>query len=165
MRRPCNRNSRCPTMLRWCTIRPRGMRTRLQRTMASRPRRRWTVRRSSPVEPHVAAPVGDVRRRMAMRLPRMAGGRPRVGWPAVYDVTPDSDPILDRFGPDGLCVAVGFSGHGFKLSPAVGRLLAEFVATGKRPEALVPLRASRFAEKQPVHADAPFPAGGRRRIP
>src|SRR5207247_6585796 len=58
----------------------------------------------------------------------------------AYDVTPDSYPILDRVGPEGLFVAVGFSGHGFKLSPEVGRLVAEQVATGRRPEPLEPLR-------------------------
>jgi glycine/D-amino acid oxidase-like deaminating enzyme len=41
----------------------------------------------------------------------------------VYDVTSDHDPIL---GPvaDGVWVAAGFSGHGFMLAPAVGRLVA-----------------------------------------
>ena len=95
----------------------------------------------------------------------MRNAQARGGWAGAYDVTPDSYPILDRVGPDGLFVAVGFSGHGFKLSPEVGRLLAEYMATGKRPEPLVPLRASRFVEKELVRADAPFPAGKRRRIP
>jgi len=95
----------------------------------------------------------------------MNDAQPRGGWAGAYDVTPDSYPILDRVGPDGLFVAVGFIGHGFKLSPEVGRLLAEYVATGKRPEPIVPLRASRFVEKQRVHADARFPGGKRRRIP
>src|SRR5207247_10549809 len=80
----------------------------------------------------------------------------------AYDVTPDSYPILDRVGPEGLFVAVGFSGHGFKLSPEVGRLVAEQVATGRRPEPLEPLRASRFAEGSPIRPDAPFPRRGRR---
>jgi glycine/D-amino acid oxidase-like deaminating enzyme len=64
-----------------------------------------------------------------------------------------------------LFVAVGFSGHGFKLSPEVGRLLGEFVATGRRPEALEPLRMSRFDEGQLVQPEAPFPSRRRRRLP
>ena len=41
----------------------------------------------------------------------------------TYTTTPDSDFILDRHGP--LVVAAGFSGHGFKFGPAIGRVLAE----------------------------------------
>ena len=85
----------------------------------------------------------DLRTRLAKRFPRMIEAQPRGGWVGAYDVTPDSYPILDRFGPDGLFVAAGFSGHGFKLSPELGRLLAEYVATGRRPQSLQALRASR----------------------
>jgi len=126
---------------------------------------RKTMPRHEFVESLPAATVRDLRTRLAKRFPRMSDAQPRGGWAGAYDVTPDSYPILDRVGPDGLFVAVGFSGHGFKLSPEVGRLLAEYVATEKRPEPLVPLRASRFVEKELVRADAPFPAGKRRRIP
>ncbi|TLZ76571.1 MAG: FAD-binding oxidoreductase [Methanobacteriota archaeon] len=143
--------------------RPEGEKDTLAGYMNTDPRK--TMSGHAFTESVPAATVRDLRTRLAKRFPRMTDAQPRGGWTGAYDVTPDSYPILDRTGPDGLFVAVGFSGHGFKLSPAVGRLVAEFVATGKRPEALVPLRASRFAEKQPVHADAPFPAGGRRRIP
>lgn len=41
----------------------------------------------------------------------------------TYTTTPDSDFILDRRGP--LVVAAGFSGHGFKFGPAIGRVLAD----------------------------------------
>lgn len=109
--------------------------------------------------------VRDLRARLAMRFPAMARAQPRGGWAGVYDVTPDSYPIVDRVGPEGLFVAAGFSGHGFKLSPAVGRLLAEYVATGQRPEMLGPLRASRFRERAPIRPDAPFPAKRGPRLP
>ena len=123
---------------------------------------RKTARNHELVETLPSATVRDLRGRLAKRFPRMAEAQPRGGWSGAYDVTPDSYPILDRFGPDGLFVAVGFSGHGFKLSPEVGRLLAEFVATGRRPEALEALQASRFEEGRPVRPDAPFPRRGRR---
>jgi len=83
----------------------------------------------------------------------------------VYDVTPDSYPILDRVGPEGLYLAAGFSGHGFKLSPEVGRLMAEYVATGRKPEILVPLRFARFRENRPIEPEAPFPAKRGPRLP
>ena len=47
-------------------------------------------------------------------------------------------------GLDGLIVAAGFSGHGFALSPAVGRLLARCVAQGVVDPLLAPLSPDRF---------------------
>ena len=62
-----------------------------------------------------------------------------------YDVTPDHQAILGEVRP-GLWVAAGFSGHGFMLAPAVGRILAEAIALGCEDEALRLLDAGRFAE-------------------
>src|SRR5881396_2199793 len=121
-----------------------------------------TIRDHDLVETLPATTARDIRTRLAKRFPQMAEAQPRGGWAGAYDVTPDSYPILDRLGPEGLFVAVGFSGHGFKLSPEVGRLVAEHVATDRRPEPLEPLRASRFAEGSPIRPDAPFPRRGRR---
>jgi sarcosine oxidase subunit beta len=61
----------------------------------------------------------------------------------VYDVTPDHQPIL---GPvaDGVHVAAGFSGHGFMISPAVARIVADAVE-GVRDPVLDVLGAERFA--------------------
>jgi sarcosine oxidase subunit beta len=47
----------------------------------------------------------------------------------------------------------------------IGRLLSEFVATGRRPEPLEPLRAARFEEGRLVRPDAPFPRRRKRRLP
>jgi glycine/D-amino acid oxidase-like deaminating enzyme len=65
----------------------------------------------------------------------------------LYDVTPDRQAILGRV-PDAeqLWVATGFSGHGFMLAPAVGRILAEAVTGDAEDEALAVLDAGRFAE-------------------
>ena len=41
----------------------------------------------------------------------------------TYTTTPDHNFVLDRSGP--IVVGAGFSGHGFKFTPAVGRLLAD----------------------------------------
>jgi sarcosine oxidase subunit beta len=62
-----------------------------------------------------------------------------------YDVTPDHQAILGEVRP-GLWVAAGFSGHGFMLAPAVGRILAEAIALGREDEALRVLDSRRFAE-------------------
>ncbi len=50
---------------------------------------------------------------------------------------------------DGLFVAAGFSGHGFKIAPAVGRLVADLVVDGRSGDPRIPetdFRLSRFAE-------------------
>ena len=140
--------------------RPDGEKDTLAGYMDTDPRK--TIRYHDLVETLPATTARDIRTRLAKRFPRMAEAQPRGGWAGAYDVTPDSYPILDRVGPEGLFVAVGFSGHGFKLSPEVGRLVAEHVATDRRPESLEPLRASRFAEGSPIRPDAPFPRRGRR---
>ncbi|WP_432993763.1 FAD-dependent oxidoreductase [Dactylosporangium sp. CA-233914] len=50
----------------------------------------------------------------------------------TYTTTPDANFVLDRHGP--VVVATGFSGHGFKFVPAVGRVLADLALDGPRPD-------------------------------
>lgn len=66
------------------------------------------------------------------RFPVMEQGIVNGGWAGLYDVTPDWQPVIDRI-PEvkGFYCAVGFSGHGFKLAPAVGKIMAELVCDGK----------------------------------
>lgn len=47
----------------------------------------------------------------------------------LYTTTPTQDFVVDRAGP--IVVAAGFSGHGFKFVPLIGRLLAD-LALGRR---------------------------------
>jgi sarcosine oxidase subunit beta len=63
----------------------------------------------------------------------------------IYDVTPDHQAILGRV-RDRVWVAAGFSGHGFMLAPAVGRIIAESVIDGREDGALSVLDPARFAE-------------------
>ena len=93
-----------------------------------------------------------MRQRLSRRYPGMHRGYGRGGFAALYEITPDWHPIVDRVpGIEGLYLAVGFSGHGFKMSPQIGQLMAEFIVDG-RPTSLdlTPLRLSRFAENDPV---------------
>lgn len=48
----------------------------------------------------------------------------------TYTTTPDEHFVLDRIGP--IVVGAGFSGHGFKFTPVVGRILAD-LADGSGP--------------------------------
>ena len=72
-------------------------------------------------------------------------------WVGPYDITPDWNPVLGPVpGLDGLHLAFGFSGHGFKLAPAVGMCLAQSVLGQTPVESLHPYRLSRFEEGEPL---------------
>lgn len=58
----------------------------------------------------------------------------------TYTSTDDTDFVLDRVGP--VVVGAGFSGHGFKFVPTVGRILADLVEGAGRP-------AARFSSNRP----------------
>jgi len=90
-----------------------------------------------------------IRQRLSRRYPAMHRGYGRGGYGALYAITPDWHPILDALpGVEGAYCAVGFSGHGFKLSPLVGQLMAERIIDGQsRTLDIAPLRASRFADQ------------------
>ncbi len=92
--------------------------------------------------------VADVMQRLIRRMPQMADSYFRGGWSGLFTITPDWHPILGRVpGVEGLYCVVGFSGHGFKLSPAIGQGMAELIVEGEaRVVDLAPLRYSRFAE-------------------
>ena len=93
----------------------------------------------------------DAIERAAHRFPVMEGGEVAKGYAGCFDVTPDWHPILDESPVGGFYLAVGFSGHGFKLSPAVGDLVARLVVDGKRPgDDVHAFRLSRFAEGKPI---------------
>ena len=86
--------------------------------------------------------------KLARRMPAMSDSYFRGGWSGLFTITPDWHPILDRVpGVEGLYCAVGFSGHGFKLSPMIGLTMSELIAGGRATSIdITPLRFSRFAE-------------------
>jgi sarcosine oxidase subunit beta len=70
--------------------------------------------------------VAELGEQVAERFPAYASAGLASSWTGVYDVTPDWNPVLGRIqSVEGLIVGFGFSGHGFKLSPTVGRVLAQ----------------------------------------
>jgi glycine/D-amino acid oxidase-like deaminating enzyme len=83
------------------------------------------------------------------RFPGLTDAAITGSYAGCYDVTPDWNPVISRTGIDGLVVAAGFSGHGFKIAPAVGRLVADLVVDGRSADPRIPetdFRLSRFAE-------------------
>jgi sarcosine oxidase subunit beta len=111
-----------------------------------------------PVDPDQYNEAADgawlpqVRQGLGRRYPALHRGYGRGGYGALYGITPDWHPILDRLpGWEGAYCAVGFSGHGFKMSPIVGQLMAELVVEGKAKTLdISPLRLARFDENDPV---------------
>lgn len=70
-------------------------------------------------------------------------------WSGPYDVSPDGDGIVGPSpGMPRLVQVCGFTGHGFMMAPAVGRLLARLLAKGERHPMLDRWDPSRFARGQ-----------------
>lgn len=100
------------------------------------------------------------------RLPHMPDPRVTGTYVGAYDVTPDYNPIIGPAPVPGLFLATGFSGHGFKISPAVGRLVADLLLTGTTDLPDVDpadFRYSRFAEGKPLLSPHPYAGAGEMR--
>ncbi len=81
--------------------------------------------------------------RATPRIPALEGLGIRPGYAGLYDMSPDGFPIVDAVpGVDGLFVMAGTSGHGFKLAPALGALVAE-LTLGRPSPLLRPFRLDR----------------------
>jgi len=85
---------------------------------------------------------------IAERIPAMADAGWVRTWAGVDGFTPDGRMVLDRApGVDGLYIAAGGSGHGFKTGPAVGLCMAEMIIDGEpRTVDLHDFRIDRFSE-------------------
>lgn len=90
--------------------------------------------------------------RLVARYPAMEMGQSTGGYASLYAITPDWHPIIDELpAGSGFYTCSGFSGHGFKLSPAVGLMMADLVMKVENPLFDATLfRNGRFAENKPV---------------
>jgi glycine/D-amino acid oxidase-like deaminating enzyme len=110
--------------------------------------------------------VEKVVTKLGHRLPAMPDPRISSTYGGGYDVTPDYNPIIGPSPREGLFLATGFSGHGFKISPAVGRLVADLLVDGKTDLADVTpsdFRYSRFAEGDLLTSPHPYTGAGTMR--
>jgi len=82
--------------------------------------------------------------RTARAIPALADARFSRGYAGAFDITPDWMPILDESPVRGFWIAAGMSGHGFKLSPAVGEMMAALVTGARSPVSPTPFRLDRF---------------------
>jgi sarcosine oxidase subunit beta len=69
-------------------------------------------------------------------------------WAGLIDMTPDALPVIDTPGaPDGLVIAMGFSGHGFCLGPVTGRIVADLALDRVPALPIAPFALARFARR------------------
>ena len=104
--------------------------------------------------------------KVGTRFPGFADAAISSSYAGCYDVTPDWNPVISKTGIDGLMVAAGFSGHGFKIAPAVGRLVADLIVDGRSADPRIPesdFRLSRFAEGDPLKSPYPYVGAGEMR--
>ena len=116
--------------------------------------RRWALDGASPFEavrmldpaPHQPM-LEQARAAVTQAFPVFHTMKIARSWGGMIDVTPDAVPIIsDVDGFRGFFIATGFSGHGFGIAPAAGRLMAELV-TGETPVVdPSPFRYSRFLD-------------------
>jgi len=122
--------------------------------------RRFVIGRGFPkdytdVDPYNYKTTGDqdfireVEIRTLRRFPSFAGMRLTDTFGALYDVTPDWNPFIGpRTGIHGYVDACGGSGHGFKIGPAIGRELADWIIDNKVANDFRQLSHDRIAAQQ-----------------
>lgn len=90
--------------------------------------------------------------RLVRRYPPMEESQVAGGYAALYAITPDWHPIVDELIPgSGFFICAGFSGHGFKLGPAVGVMTADLLTGESAPQFDPTLfRLGRYADGSPV---------------
>jgi glycine/D-amino acid oxidase-like deaminating enzyme len=92
--------------------------------------------------------------RLARRVPAFQAVRRVNAWAGYYEFnTFDQNGLVGALpGCDNAFVACGFSGHGMQQAPAVGRTIAELLATGAcRTLDLASLAPQRIVDRAPLH--------------
>jgi sarcosine oxidase len=97
-----------------------------------------------------AADEGDFRPALAKYLPEADG--PLLSMRVcMYTMSPDQDFVIDRHpAHDNVTVGCGFSGHGFKLAPAMGEALADLALHGRSELPIGFLGLGRFTPAAPA---------------
>jgi sarcosine oxidase, subunit beta len=105
--------------------------------------------------------IDEVQRRLAHRVPSMEHAAYVRGHAGIYDVSPDSRAVLGKVpGISGLFVAAGFSGTGFKTSPAVGAVMAELILNGRSNTVdISPFAFERILSGRLIHTEHEYVMG------
>ncbi|MBT8153438.1 FAD-binding oxidoreductase [Epibacterium ulvae] len=126
--------------------------------------RRWSMEDVTPFEQtRVLDPkpsdalVRQIQATAAKRFSVFKDAKIEQTWAGMIDVTPDAVPVISVVDTlPGFFIATGFSGHGFGIGPAAGRLMAELVMGVTPCVDPTPYRLSRFADGTPMIVDAGF---------
>jgi sarcosine oxidase, subunit beta len=100
------------------------------------------------------------------RFPGIPSVHLRSVYAGCYDVTPDYNPIISTTPVEGLLLCAGFSGHGYKISPAVGELAADLLLEGSSQFPSIDHRdfgLERFAEGRFLTSPHPYAGAGQMR--
>jgi len=96
------------------------------------------------------------------KLPALKNVHIVDSWAGMIETMPDIVPIIDTIdssspdAPVGLTIATGFSGHGFGIGPAVGKLLADMVCQRPVPYDLSRFRLKRFTDGSTIELGPVF---------
>ncbi len=125
--------------------------------------RRWSADKKTPFEVmRVLNPepnknsVARVMKLARSKLPGLKQSNVAYSWAGMIDSMPDVVPVIDtadsdqKLCPAGLSIATGFSGHGFGIGPAAGKLVADMVCGRPVPYDLSRFRLSRFSDGTPI---------------
>ncbi len=106
--------------------------------------------------------VMDAGELLIRRYPAMEASQPARGYAGLYAVTPDWHPIVDEVpAGSGFFISAGFSGHGFKLGPAVGVMVADIVTRRSSPEFDPQIfRLGRYTENAAVQGQYEYSIAG-----
>lgn len=92
--------------------------------------------------------VNECRAFFSEFIPGLADARIKETRVCIYNNTPDDDFIIDWHpGLEGVLIVTGFSGHGFKFGPLIGRIGAELLLSGGTSYGIDRFRLSRFKQR------------------
>jgi sarcosine oxidase subunit beta len=92
--------------------------------------------------------------RICRRVPLMEHAHVHSDHSGYDSITPDQHPVLGPAGPDGFFLDTGFSGTGFKISPATGLCMSEWILDGKPSTVdLTIFSPARFAQGRQIRGE------------
>lgn len=92
-------------------------------------------------------------------FPSLDNAKLLASYSAAYEITPDGIPFICGTPIEGAYLCTGFSGHGFKITPCVGKLTADLVLEGESKQEgieLAPFRLTRFEENDLLKPTHPY---------
>jgi len=89
--------------------------------------------------------------RICQRIPVMENSYLHTAHGGYDGITPDQHPLLGQAGPEGFYLQCGMSGTGFKIAPAIGLCMSEFILDGEAKTVDISIyRPQRFAEGKEI---------------